>query len=249
MTNPEWSSLRDRPYTVNIREWIGRGWSMVQQESTPMIGFFAAWTAIDGACLAGLWLIGLIPMLVLSPVLNAGFAVYGMKLLREQPRKFSDFFDGFRCFDNILLCSVAITCLTLVAFLPACIVLAIGFWQTQVGRADGLSLTLMIVGSLLAIAGVLVSTYLDVGYLFAVHLILDRRVSFGPAMEMSRQVVHQHWWEFWLFTVMLGLLNFAALLTCGLGLIITVPLAQCAITYAYSQVFGLAPKVSLLSDR
>lgn len=245
MTNPEWSSLRDRPYSVNIGEWVGCGWAMVQQESTPLVGFFVTWTAIDSVFLAGLWLIGLIPIVVLGPVLNAGFAVYTMKMLREQPRTFSDFFDSFRCFDNIVLCSVMTGLLTLLALLPACMILAIGFWQTKTGRADTFTIMLMIVGSLLAIAGLLASTYLEVSYLFAIHLILDRRVGFWPAMEMSRQVVQRHWWQLWLFTVVLGSLNFAGLLTCGLGLVLTTPLTQCAVTYAYAQVFGLAPKVSL----
>src|SRR3954468_20814356 len=36
--------------------------------------------------------------------------------------------------------------------------------------------------------------YLDVGYVLAVPLVVDKQMDFWPAMEVSRVVVHEHWW-------------------------------------------------------
>jgi uncharacterized membrane protein len=76
-------------------------------------------------------------------------------------------------------------------------------------------------------------------------LIIDRRVQFWPAMEMSRKVVNKHWWGIFGFSFLLGLLNLAGVILCFVGILVTAPVSMCAIAYAYSQIFGLAPKVAM----
>lgn len=81
--------------------------------------------------------------------------------------------------------------------------------------------------------------YLIVGYLFTSWLILDRRLDFWPAMELSRKTVHRHWFEVFGFFLVLCLINLGGLLLLGLGLLVTVPWTLCTLTVAYRDVFGL----------
>jgi len=91
---------------------------------------------------------------------------------------------------------------------------------------------------LLVIPGV----YLAVAYLFASYLVVDRRLDFWPAMELSRRTVKPQWFGYFAFMLLLVLLNLAGALLLGLGLLVTIPVSFCAVTAAYADLFGLQSK-------
>jgi hypothetical protein len=74
--------------------------------------------------------------------------------------------------------------------------------------------------------------------LIGVGMIIDRRMEFWPAMELSRRVLTKHWWNVFLFMLVCGLINFGGALLCGLGLFITWPLTFLATTLLYEDLFG-----------
>jgi uncharacterized membrane protein len=84
--------------------------------------------------------------------------------------------------------------------------------------------------------------YLAVAYLFASYLVVDRRLDFWPAMELSRLTVNPRWFGFFAFMLLLALLNLAGALLLGLGLLVTIPLSFCTVTAAYADLFGLQSK-------
>ncbi len=81
--------------------------------------------------------------------------------------------------------------------------------------------------------------YLAVGYSFALILVIDRRLSFWPAMETSRQTVHPIWFRMFGLMLLLILINLAGALLLGIGLFISVPLTFCTLTAVYADIFGL----------
>jgi predicted Ser/Thr protein kinase len=87
---------------------------------------------------------------------------------------------------------------------------------------------------------VLPGIYLFVAWSFAVPLVMDQRLDFWAAMELSRKVVTRHWWKLFGFTIVLALLCFAGLLACGVGIFVTVPVAFAALMYAYEDIFSAA---------
>jgi uncharacterized membrane protein len=78
-------------------------------------------------------------------------------------------------------------------------------------------------------------------YLFAPLLIVERRLDFWPAMEMSRKTVQRRLVEVFAFIALLSLINLAGALLLGVGLLITVPWTWCTLTAAYADIFGLEP--------
>jgi hypothetical protein len=96
------------------------------------------------------------------------------------------------------------------------------------------------VGLLLCI---LPGIYLAVGYVFVLPLIIDKQMEFWPAMEVSRQVVHQHWWSIFLLTIMLVLIVCVGFLACIVGVLIAIPVATAAMMYVYEDLFG--PRAAL----
>ncbi len=103
-------------------------------------------------------------------------------------------------------------------------------------------LLMALVGGLLAGIGLLLlvipGVYLIVGYLFAASLVVDRRLDFWAALELSRRTVNPIWFGMFAFVLLLMLINLAGALLLGFGLLVSVPLTGCAVTAAYADIFG-----------
>ena len=85
---------------------------------------------------------------------------------------------------------------------------------------------------------ILPGIYLGVGYVFALPLVVDKKMEFWPAMEVSRRVVHRHWWSIFALVIVSGLIAGAGFLVCGVGALVTVPVASASLMYAYEDLFG-----------
>lgn len=85
---------------------------------------------------------------------------------------------------------------------------------------------------------VLPGIYLTVAWLFAYPLIFERSLDFWPAMEISRKVVHERWWEFFGLALGAAALVVLGLLVAVVGVFFTAPIAFGAIMYAYEDIFG-----------
>jgi hypothetical protein len=79
-------------------------------------------------------------------------------------------------------------------------------------------------------------------YLFTFLFIVDKGYDFWEAMEASRRVASRDYMLFFLFALVLLVLNFAGILCFGIGLLITLPLQYAAIASAYRQIVGFAPE-------
>lgn len=87
--------------------------------------------------------------------------------------------------------------------------------------------------------------YLFVAWLFVFPLIFELRVDFWPAMELSRKVVHERWWEIFGLAFAAGIVVFVGLLLFGIGVFFTAPIAIGAVMYAYEDIFkNYAPRES-----
>jgi uncharacterized membrane protein len=102
---------------------------------------------------------------------------------------------------------------------------------------------LSVVSAVLIILGfiflILPGVFLMVCYLFPSMLIIDRRLDFWPAMELSRKTVQAQWFGFFVFVLLLVLINLAGAVALGIGLLISLPVSACAVAAAYAEVFGL----------
>lgn len=80
--------------------------------------------------------------------------------------------------------------------------------------------------------------YLSVSYLFTIPLIVDAKMKFWDAMELSRKVVGMKFMSFlgYGFLLYIGLI-LATVLTCFVGIIFIIPLLYCVIFTAYDSIF------------
>jgi len=80
--------------------------------------------------------------------------------------------------------------------------------------------------------------YFGVCWVFTIPLVIDKKLDFWPAMELSRKVVSKHWWMLFGLLIVLFLLTLAGLLACCVGVIVTGAIAAVAEMYAYEDIFG-----------
>jgi hypothetical protein len=85
------------------------------------------------------------------------------------------------------------------------------------------------------------SIYLAVAYIFALPLVLEKKMNFWDGMEFSRKLISKNWFSFLGFAFVLVLLNLAGVLLLGVGLLVTIPISACAIAAAYADIVGLPP--------
>lgn len=83
--------------------------------------------------------------------------------------------------------------------------------------------------------------YLAIAYTFALPFVLEKKMNFWDAMELSRKLISKNWFAFFGFVLVLGLINIAGALVFGLGLLVTIPLSVGAIAAAYADIVGLPP--------
>ena len=98
------------------------------------------------------------------------------------------------------------------------------------------------IGIAFAIVGFIVALipaiYLSVGWMFTLVLIIDRRMEFWPAMELSRKTVGKHWWAVFALLIVCALLNLAGMIACCVGLLASFPTTLGAMMYAYEDIFS-----------
>ena len=101
-----------------------------------------------------------------------------------------------------------------------------------------------LVSGLLTVLGLAICVvpgiYLFVTWSFALPLVIDKRMGFWEAMELSRKAVDQRWWSVAWLLLVCCLINLGGALLCCVGIFFTLPLTMLATTYAYEDVFRLA---------
>ncbi|ABL66151.1 DUF2189 domain-containing protein [Chlorobium phaeobacteroides] len=101
------------------------------------------------------------------------------------------------------------------------------------GLASGLLVSLGIV--LLVIPGI----YLAVSYVFVTFLIIDHRMDFWQAMEISRKIITKEWFAVFGLALALFAINLLGVLALGVGLLVSAPVTACAAAIAYKDIVGL----------
>jgi serine/threonine protein kinase len=96
---------------------------------------------------------------------------------------------------------------------------------------------------------VLPGIYLFVAWIFTLALVIDKGLDFWPAMELSRRMVHKHWWKVLLLLIEQAALMLGGLLCCGVGIFFAAPWMVAAFMYAYEDIFGSWPAAGPLAGR
>jgi hypothetical protein len=99
-----------------------------------------------------------------------------------------------------------------------------------------------LVSHLLTIVGllccILPGIYLAIAWMFTLPLVIDKRLDFWPAMELSRRVITRNWWPMFGLAILCFLIVLLGLLACIIGVFVAMPVVMGAVAFAYEDVFS-----------
>jgi len=72
--------------------------------------------------------------------------------------------------------------------------------------------------------------------MFTYPLILEKKLAFWPAMEVSRRVITRNWWRMLLLTFVATLFSLLGITALFIGIILTLPISMCVLTCAYDSL-------------
>ena len=226
---PSPEAILARDYRLEIGRCLDRGWALLQAHFLPLVGVtalilvlqgfaasaFSHVVTVGGAGAGGTTVTegSSILSLLLTGPLFGGLYLYFLRIIRGEPATIEIAFSGFsKRFLHLFLANFVVSTLVFLCFFP---------------------------GFIFCGLPCLLGVYLKVVWLFTLVLVVDKGLDFWPAMELSRQVVHKHWWAVFAFLLVDWLLWVVGYGACCVGVFVTAPLAIAAFLYAYEDIFGL----------
>lgn len=237
--------LAQRPPRILIGSCIGRAWALVKEHMGLVVGA----TFVFMGVMLGIGLVSNIPIIggliqmVLQGPLMGGFYWFYLKLIRTGKAEVKDLFAGFGpSFVPLMLVSIVSSLITL-----ACAV-AVGLPMMWPVLGDVLKnldhperLQFDAFGPTVIAGGVLIVVILmalTLLWMFSLPLVMDKKLAFWNAMEISRKTVAKTWFGFLVLILVSGILSSLGVLACCVGVLFTAPIAPAALMYAYEDIYG-----------
>jgi hypothetical protein len=162
---------------------------------------------------------------------------------RRQPIEFGLFFKGFDYFGDSVIATLLHMVPVLIVVIPSYLLFYVGiFLAIPRGGGEPDPRALLGLFGFMAIFWlmiVILLIVLSVAFTFAYPLIVDLRLSGLNAVKLSIRAALANFWRLLGMLLLTGLLSFAGVFLCYVGVFLVMPLGFAAIAMAYEQVFGL----------
>ncbi|MBA3355213.1 MAG: hypothetical protein H0U18_04580 [Pyrinomonadaceae bacterium] len=209
------------------------GWSLVRDQYWLFVGMSAV------AIILG----SLVPFGILFGPMMCGIYIALFQRRRDLTVEFGALFKGFDFFGESIVATLIHYVPIVIIIIPFYIVLYGGLFlimPRQGGEADpstlfGFFAVLIVFGLIMMVLIVLLS----VVFTFSYPLIIDRKMSGLDAVKLSAKGALANFWPLLGLLLLNGLIGFAGVLLCYVGIFLALPVTFAAIAAAYEQVFGL----------
>jgi hypothetical protein len=228
---------------------IQRGAALVFAQPGPTIGVSALIMVMMMAAGFVPCIGGLVQIAIVGPLVAAWYG-YFLKHIRGQPALLEDVFAVFSSPDliHMIAVHVIVTVISVVLILPIAAIVfftMIGTAAATAAAANGDTplvvpavLPVVALGMLLVVAAML---YVNMAFMFAPALILDRGHAFWPAMRLSQRIVNGHLLPIIALVLLAALIWLAGLLALCLGIFLAAPVVVASFACAYEDLFGAEP--------
>lgn len=231
--NPPSPTIEFRRNVVEPIECLKGGWNLIRSQYWLFVGMTAVGFIIGS----------FVPLGILMGPMMCGIYLSLFQVRRNQPVEFGTLFKGFDYFGDSLIATLLHMIPMVVIFVPAYIIFYIGFFvvlSQRGGEPDaGTMLGFFGFFAIFWLVMMVILIVVSVAFTFAYPLIVDRRLSGLDAVKLSMKAAMANFWRLLGLLLMSGLLSFAGVLLCYVGIFLVLPISFAAIAVAYEQVFGL----------
>ena len=221
-----------REYTVEIGSCLNRAWRLLGSHFWMLVGSTLLMSAIVifSAQVEGLnFFMGM----ALQGVLFAGLYVVYLRLMRGRPAAVKHLAAGFdvRVFRHLSLKTLIAFMVTNACFIPMIVAL-----KKAGVTVDNLSAKLIsdpnsvLIVMLVAAACLVPVIFFSFIWMFALPLIIDKKLPCWKAMELSRKKIMQHPFRVGLLTIVAGIAGI-------IGFVFTIPVYIASTLYLYEDIF------------
>ena len=179
--------------------------------------------------------------IVLGPMM-CGIYMALFRRRRGEMVEFGILFKGFDYFGESIVATLIHYVPMVMIIVPFYIVMYGGLFHNrqQGGEPDPSNLVayfavLMVLGLIMMVMIILLSVI----FTFSYPLIVDRKMSGLDAVKLSARGALANFWSLLGLLLLNGLIAFAGVLLCYVGMFLALPITFAAISVAYEQVFGL----------
>lgn len=226
-------------YTFDFGACFNTGWNAMKADVGQYILF---------ALVAGLIFIVSIftvigAVLIFLP-LWVGYYTFGAKALRNEPREFGDFFNGFKFFGPLTGVTALYLVFSLLVIIPLGLAtgLSIATFDSIIDDPMGSQVALSAALVPLQLIGGLISLLVQVLVVFTLPLIVIGKLGTLDAIKWSARIASKNFGWLLLYLFVVGLISQSGVLACYLGLLFTIPFGQCLSLGAYAEIIGLGDK-------
>lgn len=211
------------------------GWALIKDQYWLFVGMSAV-TMLLGS---------IVPFGILMGPMMCGIYLSLFKLRRGQPVEFANLFKGFDYFGESLVATLLHMIPIVVIVVPFYIIFYVGIFLVMPGGARGNEpdpaglFAFLAVMMLFGIFMMVLMIIISIIFTFAYPLIVERRLSGIEAVKLSARGALGNFWPLLGLLMLNGVIAFAGLLLCYVGVLLTIPVGFAAIAIAYEQVFGL----------
>jgi hypothetical protein len=195
-----------------------------------------------GMTLVAILLGSLVPFGIALGPLMCGIYMGLFRRRRGEAVEFGILFKGFEYFGESIVATLIHYVPMVMIIIPFYIVLYGGlFLITQQGGNPDPSIFYVYFGVLIVLGLIMLVLIiaLSVVFMFSYPLIVDRKMSGLDAVKLSARGALANFWSLLGLLLINGLISFAGVLLCYVGVFLTLPITFAAIAVAYEQVFGL----------
>jgi hypothetical protein len=216
-------------------ECIKAGWELIRSQYWLFVGM----------TVVGIIIGSVVPLGILMGPMMCGIYLALFQTRRGQPIEFGLLFKGFDYFGDAVIATLLHMIPIVIVIVPVYILYIVGMFgmmaTSQNGQPDpGAVLGFFAVFGVVWLVIMLVLIVLSVVFTFAYPLIVDRRLKGFDAVKLSIRAGFANFWRLLGMLILTGLLSFAGLLLCYVGVFLVMPIGFAAIAAAYEQVFGLS---------
>lgn len=183
----------------------------------------------------------------ISPALSVGFAIMAYRISKNKSTDFGKFFGGFNFIGQLALLNLLLIIIYAAIIIPY-VLIALGTQIKEIvdlamGYRNGDEDPLLILQFILGFIAKLIPLFfimliVQIGFSFSQYILVFGKKGALESITTSFKIIWKNFISFFLFFIVLFLINIAGAICLLVGLLYTVPLSMCAMYAAYDSIVG-----------